>query len=304
MIQYKANTKFLLTGEYALLQGADALVLPLYYTQRLVVKETVGDALEWESWERDRLWYANTFTVNINDNYTSKLDKYLGNLIQQILKLNRDTEGLFKGKRMRVDADFNLQWGLGSSSTLISLLSQYAKVDAYILNSLISNGSGYDVVAATQDKSFVFTKTEKYYQNESAELNYSFKDKLYFVYTGRKQDTNESIRRFNGIKKRMIKSEVQDISKITKELIEVKSLSQFQYLITEHEKIIAKITDQESPLKHYLPNFIGAAKSLGAWGGDFILITWKDSEQELQKYLQKQNINTYFPWKDIVLQPI
>jgi mevalonate kinase len=301
MIQFKANTKFLLTGEYALLQGADALVLPLAYTQRLNVKETVGNALEWESWERDKLWYANTFTINIDESYTTKLDKYLANLIHQINQINPDTKYLFRGKKMRVEADFNLQWGLGSSSTLISLLSQYTKVDAYILNSLISKGSGYDVVAATQDKSFVFTKTEKYYQTESADLNYSFKDKLYFVYTGRKQDTNESIRRFNVKQKRVIKSEIQDISKITKELIEVKSLSQFQYLISEHETIIAKITDQESLLKNFLPNFSGAAKSLGAWGGDFILITWKDSEQELQNYLKKQKIETYFPWKDIVL---
>jgi hypothetical protein len=41
---------------------------------------------------------------------------------------------------------------------------------------------------------------------------------------------------------------------------------------------------------------------LGAWGGDFILMTWRDGFDELKKYLPTKNLNTVFKYDEIVLE--
>jgi hypothetical protein len=56
------------------------------------------------------------------------------------------------------------------------------------------------------------------------------------------------------------------------------------------------------PVKETIFNdFSGAVKSLGAWGGDFVMMTWRDNPETLKQYLQTKKLNVVFPWDEIVL---
>ena len=55
-----------------------------------------------------------------------------------------------RGCHVTVTANYPLAWGLGSSSTLCSLVARWAGIDAFALYRLVSNGSGYDLACATQ----------------------------------------------------------------------------------------------------------------------------------------------------------
>jgi len=48
-------------------------------------------------------------------------------------------------------------------------------------------------------------------------------------------------------------------------------------------------------------NFPGVAKSLGAWGGDFALISSDTGRQETIRLLQEKGFHNCFPFNEIVL---
>lgn len=53
------------------------------------------------------------------------------------------------------------------------------------------------------------------------------------------------------------------------------SLLDFEKLITAHEAIISKLIQQDTIKAKLFKDFNGTIKSLGAWGGDFVLVTQK-----------------------------
>ena len=44
----------------------------------------------------------------------------------------------------------------------------------------------------------------------------------------------------------------------------------------------------------------GEIKSLGAWGGDFAMMTWNDSKKKLIRYLEEKNIYTMFTFEELI----
>ena len=73
-------------------------------------------------------------------------------------------------------------------------------------------------------------------------------------------------------------------------------LEDFENLITKHELLIAKLT-QQIPLKiSHFPDYKGAIKSLGAWGGDFFLATGSD-----HLYFKNKGYHTIISYNQMVL---
>ena len=150
MTKYHSNGKFLLSGEYLVLQGARALALPLNLGQSLEVT-TINDRngmIHWDAYTPKGFWFASIFskhdfTVHASDDMDkadnlSKIFKAIKSLNPNILQ---DTNDYFFTTRLEFDKD----WGLGSSSTLISLLAQWADVNPYELLKMTMGGSGYDI---------------------------------------------------------------------------------------------------------------------------------------------------------------
>ena len=54
-------------------------------------------------------------------------------------------------------------------------------------------------------------------------------------------------------------------------------------MINQHEEIIENLIGIEAVKKKYFSDFKGSIKSLGAWGGDFVMATRNDKNILLKK---------------------
>ena len=306
MTKYHANGKLMLTGEYLVLQGARALALPLNLGQSLEVT-TIDDAngmIHWDAYTPKGFWFASIFskhdfTVHASDDM-DKADN-LSRIFKAIKSLNpnilQDKKDYFFTTRL----EFDSEWGLGSSSTLISLLAQWAEVDPYELLKMTMGGSGYDIACATASQPIIYRLENSSPIVEKADFNPEFKDKLYFVYQGHKQSSGKEVKSF---KERAQKSdfskEIAEVSVITDALVKAASFNDFCALLTRHEEIMSRCLEQPS-LKSQYPDFQGVIKSLGAWGGDFFLAATELPENEVIGYFKKKGLETIIRYKDIVL---
>ena len=147
MNYYKSNGKFLLTGEYLVLKGATALALPLKFGQSLEV-ETLDkneNLIHWEANTPDGHWFyavldKNDFSVKTSDD-TEKAER-LSNILKQVKSLNNNAFTESYDYKFRCRLDFDPQWGLGSSSTLINNISEWAEINPYQLLGSTFKGSG------------------------------------------------------------------------------------------------------------------------------------------------------------------
>lgn len=306
MIKFHAHGKLMLTGEYLVLQGARALALPLRLGQSLEVT-TIDDEngmIHWDAYTPKGFWFASIFskhdfTVHASDDM-DKADN-LSRIFKAIKSLNpnilEDANDYFFTTRLEFDKD----WGLGSSSTLISLLAQCANVNPYELLKRTMGGSGYDIACATASKPITYKLVNGEPIVEEIDFKPAFSEKLYFVYQGHKQSSGKEVKSFKErAKSSDFTSEVSEISRISESLMKVTSFDDFCSLLTHHETIMSRVLEQP-PLKSYYPDFQGVIKSLGAWGGDFFLAATELSEKEVKDYFCKKGLNVVIKYDDIVL---
>ena len=306
MVKFHANGKFLLSGEYLVLQGARALALPLNLGQSLEVT-TINDKngmIHWDAYTQKGFWFASIFskhgfTVHASDDM-DKADN-LSRIFKAIKTLNpnllQDENDYFFTTRLEFDKD----WGLGSSSTLISLLAQWAEVDPYELLKMTMGGSGYDIACATASQPITYQLINGEPVVEEIDFKPAFSEKLYFVYQGHKQSSGKEVKSFKERAKTMDFSyEVSEISNISESLVKVTSFEEFCSLLTRHEAIMSRVLEQP-PLKAQYPDFQGVIKSLGAWGGDFFLAATELSENEVKEYFNEKGLDVVVKYDDIVL---
>ena len=306
MADFHANGKFLLSGEYLVLQGARALALPLKLGQSLQVKtiDIREGMIHWDAYTPKGFWFASIFskygfTVHASDDM-AKADN-LCNIFKALKSLNpnilQDKNDYFFTTRL----EFDTEWGLGSSSTLISLLAQWAGVNPYELLKTTMGGSGYDIACATASKPLVYHLDNGNPTVETVNFKPAFADKLYFVYQGHKQSSGKEVKSFKERAKTVdFSREVDEISDITDALAKTASFDGFCALITRHETIMSHCLEQPS-LKTYYPDFGGVMKSLGAWGGDFFLAATELPENEVVSYFKNKGLETILKYTDIVL---
>lgn len=306
MTRYHSNGKFLLSGEYLVLQGARALALPLNLGQSLEVT-TIDDEngmIHWDAYTPKGFWFASIFskhdfTVHASDDM-EKADN-LSRIFKAIKSLNpnilQDKKDYFFTTRLEFDKD----WGFGSSSTLISLLAQWAEVDPYELLKMTMGGSGYDIACATASQPIIYHLENSSPIVEKADFHPAFADKLYFVYQGHKQSSGKEVKSFKErAKTNDFSSEVSEISDISDKLVSTTSFNDFCALLTRHEAIMSRCLEQPS-LKSQYPDFQGVIKSLGAWGGDFFLAATELSEEEVVGYFNSKGLKTILNYNEIVL---
>ena len=270
-MRFFARGKLLLTAEYAVLGGATALAVPTKLGQSLEVAEK-GNAIQWKSVDcTGKIWYDNTFDL---DTFTPKRHDEIGDRLQQLFfalrEQNLNCWNTSTGLSFTATLDFERSWGLGSSSTLISLLAQWANVNPYMLQQQVFGGSGYDIACATSKSALVYRRT-KSLQPSVTPVNFSpvFKEQLFFVHLNQKQDTQKAVAAFD--KTKLTESKIKEIDVITSAFLKEINLKDFQELIWQHEQIVGDLIGETPVQKRLFADFKGAIKSLGAWGGDFIL---------------------------------
>lgn len=299
--KYYSNGKLLLTGEYLVLDGALALALPTKFGQSLTVEKTTTQNLSWESQNsKNYPWFQHTYTQLHEKIDNNPIAERLRVILLQAQKQNPKFINKLVDK-VTTKLTFPRAWGLGTSSTLIHLIAQWAKCDPFELLFEAFGGSGYDIACAGADGPISYQlqgKLRPIFQ--PVDFNPGFKDQLYFVYLDKKQDSKKGIAHYRE-KGKISQAKIQKISTLSTEFINISGLKGFEKLIVEHENIIAELIGFEKVKSIYFNDYWGEVKSLGAWGGDFVLVTSDRNEEETQKYFNEKGFNVFLKYEDLIL---
>ena len=230
----------------------------------------------------------------IKQNYNNNLLLY--DIIKNLNELNSGIISNKKGISFKTYMNFNHNWGLGSSSTLINNLSKWADVEPFSVYWRVTNGSGYDLASCKFDKPIVFqlikSETPKI---ESVNFLPEFHKNLYFIYLDKKQSSKSEIEYFDKIN---ISAEyISEVSRITEKMIKCSNFLDFQNLVNQHEEILAEVLNKKSIKEELFNDYDGAIKSLGAWGGDFILAVGND---DTTNYFEEKGYQTIFSFKEML----
>lgn len=291
---FYAHGKLLLTGEYAVLDNADALCLPTQLGQKMKVEYLPNDFFTWEAYlPHQQIWFIAHFDSNFDLIETNDIEaaNYLKKIFKALKILNKNL--FLKGLKISTFLEFNKNWGLGSSSTLISLLAQWADVNPYELLDKTFGGSGYDIACATAHQPLIF-KNRKV---KTINFNPQFKNSIFFIFLNQKQNSRASINLYRQKKKNQ--DFIQKISFLTHQIAETQNLSDFESLIIQHEKLVAQQIGIEPVQLKLFPDYSsGVIKSLGGWGGDFILVT---GEKDALNYFSEKGFTTIFNYSELIL---
>ena len=299
---FHSNGKLLLTGEYIVLRGAEALALPLKRGQSLqVLNKGEPGRIRWFSYYKNSSIFEGLFSIE-QKQFISSNDKQISNFLEKILStivryLPRELKQ--KGLTINTYLEFPLHWGLGSSSTLIYNLAQWLQINPFTLNKTISEGSGYDIACAESKHPIVYQKNGNDPKYSAVQFDPPYKKHLFFIYTGKKQDSREEIRKYLDTQNKSNEFQ-KEIHSINQEILKSQNLTSFEKAIQRHEQMISGILGTPPVQQSIFPDFPGTIKSLGAWGGDFILATWKNSLNELREYFLRYNLDIIFAWDDLI----
>ena len=270
-------------------------------------KQTRKSDLFWKSYdtEENEWFFAQISLYDFSAVKTTdeKKAEYLKNLLKSAVRLNSEFLSKWNGFDVKTYLEFDRDWGLGSSSSLTYMVAQWADVNPLLLHFKCYNGSGFDVACAGAELPIT-------YQIDGDTINYteidfdpSFKDQLYFAYLNKKQSSKTAIEDYMKVAKKR-KTMAKKLTDITSSIIKCQSLSSFVGLMKEHEAIIQEhvgLTPVSSQLG--LENFEGGIKSLGAWGGDFIMAASSEGPEYVNNYFADKGLQTVIPYNDMILQP-
>ena len=158
-----SNGKLLISGEYVILDGALSLAAPTLLGQYLEILKDDSKYIKWTSKNSNgKVWFqCKIYRDNLELDKSSS--SKISNTLIEIIKNIRDFNPNFltnSGASITTKLTFDKDWGLGSSSTLISNLSKLAGIDPFKLNNRIFNGSGYDIACAGSNSPLLFSKSE------------------------------------------------------------------------------------------------------------------------------------------------
>ena len=298
MPSYYSHGKLLISSEYAVLDGAKALALPTKLGQRLEVTNRNTKNINWKSFDcQNNLWFKTSLSIpKFKPSIANATAQRLSQCFQAIHDLKPHLFENQKGLEFVSYLEFPQNWGLGSSSTLINNLAQWANVDAFVLHEITFGGSGYDVASAQNPYPITFQKNLLSSPKvEKAVFNPSFKDQLFFVHQNQKQNSRNAIAHYNTLKTTQ-SLDFSELNALTDALLVATTLEEFEVLLNKHETIVSNLI-QKPPLKTtHFTDYPGAIKSLGAWGGDFFLATGTE-----QQYFKDKGFNTIIPFEEMVL---
>ena len=291
--------KLMLTSEYVAVDGALVLAIPTKLGQELFYTENEDQKslIFWEAYHQNQLWlkttidYKNWKILETNDfkasEFILKTLKNVQNLSE--IKLKNDTS-----YHIKTNLQFPSDFGLGSSSTLMNNLAEWANIDAFTLNEISLGGSGYDVAVAKEKSAVLYSRfPERVY--ETIDFQPSFKDELIFIHLNQKQDTREGISHYRSMPTST--ELINDYSALTKKIVNSQSLEEFSQLMTIHEQKLSDFLETPTVKEKYFQDCPSFVKSLGAWGGDFVLAS---KFGDYQDYFKQRGFSKIFSWKYLI----
>ena len=302
--EFYSNGKLLITGEYLVLDGAKALALPTQFGQKLIIEKGNNKEIKWTSYDADgsiwldlQLSYADVLKKNTAEE-SGSIKNTLIEILHQAYLLNPDFINNSKGFHITTLLTFPRNWGLGTSSTLINNIAQWLEIDAFVLLNNSFGGSGYDIACAQNDSPILYHLENGKPIVEKVTFEPEFTENLHFVYLEKKQSSKAAIASYYNNKNNNLADDIVANNTITSAVLKAKTVQEFAIALEEHEAGISIILEMQTIKESLFPDFNGIIKSLGAWGGDFVLAI---SEENPVAYFNKKGFKTVIPYKDMIL---
>ena len=299
---FYSNGKLLITGEYLILDGAKGLALPTKMGQNLNVEDTNSGNIHWKSYDADEsIWFEEILSFQeIQDNTitTESVKATLIKILQVANTMNSNVFSNSEGFAVTTQLSFPRNWGLGTSSTLINNIAQWFQIDAFELLQQSFGGSGYDIACAQNNSPITYVLLDGKPRVEKVVFKPEFAQNLYFVYLNQKRNSKSAIADYHTNKTKQLSSYIAAINTLTQDTIEANNLELFTQLISQHETVLSEILKTKTVKDTLFPDFDGAVKSLGAWGGDFVMIVSKENPKP---YFVSKGYETVIPYREMIL---
>lgn len=299
---FYGHGKLLLTAEYLILDGALGLCLPTKRGQHLDVSPATEDHWHWTSYDHlGKPWFEARFSTTdqvqvIHYTDAAVLDRIL-QLLEAISTLDPSSAILQRPWNVETRLEFPNDWGLGSSSTLVATLAQWAGISPYELLKKSFGGSGYDLACAMAQGPITYQLQEGTPQVESVPFAPEFHSNLWFIHLNQKQDSREGINRYRA--HGATPEAISQATALSRAMLDCKSLKDFRQLSDAHEDLVSATLKLPKVKTTLFPDFEGSIKSLGAWGGDFVMAA--TPVENPVPYFASKGYSTVIPYSDMIL---
>ncbi len=299
---FYSNGKLLITSEYVVLDGAKALALPTKFGQNLTVDKGTNQEMQWTSYDYDNsFWFEDTFTFSEIKSKTlfenQPIKSTLITILHEAFLLNPSFLESSIGYTITTQLTFPKFWGLGTSSTLINNIAQWLQIDAYTLLKNSFGGSGYDIACAQNNSPILYQLINGKPQIEKISFEPICISNLYFVYLNQKQNSKAAIASYYS-KANTIENSVPLFDDITNTILHTNDFENFSSLLLKHETEMSTILELTTIQNSLFTDFKGTIKSLGAWGGDFVLVVSRENPTD---YFREKGFETILPYSEMIL---
>lgn len=301
---FYSHGKLLITGEYLVLDGAKAFALPTIFGQTLIIESGSNKEFQWKSYDSDHsIWFEDTIPFSeittAEKTEEESVRATLISILREAYLLNSDFITKWNGFKVSTELSFPKNWGLGTSSTLINNIAQWLAIDAFTLLNNSFGGSGYDIACAQNNGPIVYQLDHGKPIIEKVVFSPDFTSNIYFVYLNKKQSSKSAIAAYHRNKKNNLAETKASINKLTQEVWQASTLPSFAKAIQKHELAISAIIETTTVGGTLFPDFNGTVKSLGAWGGDFIMAV---AVENPSNYFISKGYHTIIPYDEMILR--
>lgn len=304
MATYYSNGKLFLLGEYYVLLGAKVLALPTRFGQYLDVYPLSGNKISWKSYDiDDSVWFNDELLIeDIIQNNSDPSDDKIKNTLYDILYhahlMNPNILTSNKGYFVETRLTFPRNWGLGTSSTLINNIAQWFEIDAFVLLEKSFGGSGYDIASAQNDSAIMYQKNKDEIVVKPFDFNPDYTSNIYFLYLNQKRDSKEAIVHFRQ-KQQDIQHLVLETSDYSKEIVNGVDYERFKDIMSAYEAQLSQVLETPTVQSQFFSDFDGIVKSMGAWGGDFVMVL---SDYNPSEYFSDKGFDVLLAYDEMILK--
>lgn len=291
---FHSNGKLLITGEYAVLDGALAFALPTQKGQTLKVTEGANES-RWQAFDANGdLWFDSTTLTTVTD---QQIAQTLQKILTTATHLNPNFKDKWLHSQVQTHLEFPRLWGLGTSSTLINNIAQWAAVNPYELLFKSFGGSGYDIACAKSNTPLLYKLKGGKPHSYPLRFLFPHTHQIYFVYLNQKQNSKDGIARYRSVTKSKRKL-AESITRLTEQFVLAHTVTDVCQILNEHEALISNYLSMPTVKERLFPDFNGTVKSLGAWGGDFVLAI--SETEDTPAYFASKGFDTCVPYTEMI----
>lgn len=293
--------KLLLTSEYVVLDGALSLAIPTKWGQEFFFEEISDEQsiVYWTAFHQNELWLTIKIDYrkwNILETNRKEAAEFILQILKNIQELSAITFQEKKSYRLKTNLQFPSDYGLGSSSTLMNNLAEWAGIDAFVLNENNLGGSGYDIAVAQKKSPILYRHEGISREIELVAFDPEFKKDLIFIHLNQKQNSREGIQLYKS--KEKSPALIAEFSDLTQKVVAAPTLAEFSELMEVHEEELSGFLGLETVKEKHFADCPVFVKSLGAWGGDFVL---SSKFSGFEGYFREKGFSAIFCYEDLII---